>query len=235
MPEGLIWRPGERATAPVPCAGGAEFRHFERKSPMEFGADDVRASIMYQHLIRLIVPRPIAWVSTVSTSGVTNLAPFSFFTGVGSRPPSLLFCPANRRDGTEKDTLRNIRESGEFVVNVVPFAMAELMNQTSAELSDTESEFDNFGISTAESRVVRCPRVLGSPAGFECRLMKLIPVEPGPGGANIVVGRIVHVHLSDMVLDAQGLADSGRLDAIGRMGGAAYCRTGDLFELPRPD
>ncbi len=202
---------------------------------MEIEIDRIRPSVVYQHLIRLIVPRPIAWVSTVSRSGLSNLAPFSFFTGVGSRPPSLLFCPANRRDGQPKDTLRNIVDTGEFVVNVVTSRMAELMNQTSAELPENESEFAAFGLTEIPSVAVRAPRVAGVPVSFECRLLELLNLESGPGAANIVVGRIQHVYVDDQVLDSQGFADPSRLDAIGRMGGGAYCRTTDLFDLPRPD
>ena len=104
---------------------------------------------MYQHLLHIIVPRPIAWVSTVSLSGVTNLAPFSFFTGVGAKPPSVVFCPSNRRDGTPKDSLKNILDTGEFVINVVPFRLAEAMNLSSAELPPDESEFE---LTTLDSR-----------------------------------------------------------------------------------
>jgi flavin reductase (DIM6/NTAB) family NADH-FMN oxidoreductase RutF len=106
---------------------------------MEINLSTARASSIYQHLIRVIAPRPIAWVSTVSATGVTNLAPFSFFTGVGSRPPSVLFCPANRRDGGQKDTLKNILATREFVINVVPYRLAEVMNLSSAELPSDES------------------------------------------------------------------------------------------------
>lgn len=202
---------------------------------MEIVADEVRASVLYQHLIRIIVPRPIAWVSTVSVNGTTNLAPFSFFTGAGSRPPSLIFCPANRRDGSPKDTLRNIQANGEFVVNLVSSSMAELMNQTSAELNEEESEFLRFRVESAPSACVQPPRVLNSPASIECRMMQVIELGSGPGGANIVIGRIEHIHLDDKVLDAQGFADHRQMDLVGRFGGSEYCLTGSSFELSRPE
>ncbi len=202
---------------------------------MEMVADEMRASVMYQHLIRIIVPRPIAWVSTVSASGITNLAPFSFFTGAGSRPPSLIFCPANRRDGSPKDTLRNIQANGEFVVNLVSSKMAEVMNQTSAELSDDESEFLRFRVESVPSVSVQPPRVLNSPASIECRMMQVIELGSGPGGANIVIGRIEHIHLDDAVLDAQGFADHRQMDVLARLGGSEYCLTGKSFELSRPE
>lgn len=201
---------------------------------MELDAGALRPSLMYQHLIRLIVPRPIAWVSTVSLDGVANIAPFSFFSGVGSRPPSVVFCPANKRDGTPKDTLRNIRETGEFVINVVTAETAAVMNLTSAELPPDESEFHRFEVGTVPSTTVRPPRVAASPVQLECTLMQAICLDEGPGGANLVIGRITWMHLDDGVLDESGLVDPIRLNAVGRMGGTGYCRTQDTFDLPRP-
>lgn len=201
---------------------------------MEIAANQSSALVIYQHLIRLIVPRPIAWVSTISAAGQTNLAPFSFFAGVGSNPPSLLFCPANRRDGEPKDTMRNVIEQGEFVVNIVTESQAELMNQTAAELAEDESEFEVFGVPSVASSVVRPPRVAGAPAHLECRLMQVIRLGQGPGGANIVIGEIVHLGIADHVVNDRGFADSEKLQAVGRMGGSAYCRTTDTFELRRP-
>ena len=201
---------------------------------MEINASTARASAIYQHLIRVIAPRPIAWVSTVSATGVTNLAPFSFFTGVGSRPPSVLFCPANRRDGGPKDTLKNILTTQEFVINVVPYRLAEAMNLSSAELPSEESEFELTGLQVSESVVVKAPGVSSSPIRMECRLLQHLALDDGPGGANIVLGEIVHLHLDDNVLDSTGYADPMLLDLIGRLGGAAYCRTTEQFELPRP-
>lgn len=201
---------------------------------MEINLSTARASAIYQHLIRVIAPRPIAWVSTMSATGVTNLAPFSFFTGVGSRPPSVLFCPANRRDGGPKDTLKNILETREFVINVVPYRLAEAMNLSSAELPSEESEFELTGLQVSESVVVKAPGVSLSPIRMECRLLQHLALDDGPGGANIVLGEIVHLHLDDNVLDSTGYADPLLLDLVGRLGGAAYCRTTEQFELPRP-
>ena len=201
---------------------------------MEINLSTARASAIYQHLIRVIAPRPIAWVSTVSATGVTNLAPFSFFTGVGSRPPSVLFCPANRRDGSPKDTLKNILATREFVINVVPYRLAEVMNLSSAEVPSEESEFELTGLQVSESLVVKAPGVSSSPIRMECRLLQHLALDDGPGGANIVLGEIVHMHLDDNVLDSTGYADPVLLDLIGRLGGAAYCRTTEQFELPRP-
>ena len=201
---------------------------------MDLDPEQIPVSALYQHLIRIIAPRPIAWVSTVSLSGTENLAPFSFFTGVGAKPPSVVFCPSNRRDGTAKDTLKNILDSGEFVINAVPFRLAQAMSLSSAELPPEDSEFDLTGIETAPSRIIKPPRVLESPVSLECTLMHHLPLATGPGGANIVVGRIVQIHLDDAALDHDGWADPALLDLVGRLGGSSYCRTTERFEIPRP-
>ncbi len=202
---------------------------------MQFAPKDVRPAVFYQRMIHAIVPRPIAWVSTLSPSGVSNVAPFSYFTGVGSRPPSLLFCPANGRDGKPKDTLRNIQETGEFVVNIVSAAVAEQMNESSASLPADESEFSMCNLTEVPSIDVRAPRVGESPVQFECREMQVLNLGEGPGGANVVIGEVVHMHIDDAVIGARELIDPDLLDAVGRMGGLSYCRTTERFDLPRPE
>lgn len=186
-------------------------------------------SKLYFAMISCIAPRPIAWVSTVSPAGVANLAPFSFFTGITSDPPTLLFCPGNRADGSRKDTLRNIEATREFVVNVVPFSLAAQMNATSADYAPNISEFDACAIATAPSVCVKPPRVALSPIHIECGLRQVIEV----GDGNIVIGDIVLIDINDTVLDDKGRIDSAKLDLVGRMGGASYVRTQDRFELPR--
>lgn len=202
---------------------------------MDFSPQDVRPSLFYQRMIHAIVPRPIAWVSTISGQGVTNVAPFSYFTGVGSRPPSLLFCPANDRHGQPKDTLRNIQQTGEFVVNIVSSSIAEQMNASAANVPADESEFAVCGLTEAASFNVKAPRVAESPVQFECREMQSIQLAAGPGGANIVIGEVVRMHIDDRVIGAKELIDPELLDAVGRMGGLSYCRTTDRFDLPRPE
>lgn len=201
---------------------------------MDFDPREVRPAVFYQHMIRTIVPRPIAWVSTVSGAGVSNVAPFSYFTGVGSRPPSLLFCPANNREGESKDTLRNIEENGEFVVNIVSGDVARPMNDSAASLPPDQSEFAACGLKEAKSHKVAPPSVAESPVQYECRVMQLLNIGDGPGGANIVLGEVVHLHIDERVIGTDGFADPQLLDAVGRMGGLTYCRTTDRFELDRP-
>ena len=200
----------------------------------QLDVNDLRASEFYQHMVRIIVPRPIAWVSTRSAARVDNLAPFSYFTGVGSRPPTLLFCPANRRDGSPKDTLANIGETGEFVVNVVTDDLASSMNATAAEIDADESEFDLAGIEMTESERVNVARVQKAPVQIECRLRDWIRVGEGPGGANIVLGDVLLLHIDPAVSNPEGFVEPELLDAVGRMGGLSYCRTRDRFDLPRP-
>lgn len=202
---------------------------------MDFCPQDVRPSVFYQRMIHAIVPRPIAWVSTLSAGGISNVAPFSYFSGVGSRPPSLLFCPANDRDGNSKDTLRNIQETGEFVVNIVSSSVAEQMNSSAASLPADESEFSVCGLTEAASVSVKAPRVAESPVQFECKQLQVIHLGDGPGGANIVIGEVIRMHIDDRVIGAKELVDPDLLDAVGRMGGLSYCRTRDRFDLPRPE
>lgn len=189
----------------------------------------------YAWMTSLITPRPIAWVSTLSADGKTNLAPFSFFNGVTSNPPTLLFIPVNNRDGNKKDTVRNIEAVPEFVVNVVSHALAEPMNATAALLPYGESEFSAFNIEAAASQHIRPPRVAQAPAAFECRLHQIVNVGEGPLAAHIVIGRILCAHIRDDVLDERGRVDAAKLDAVGRMGGEDFATTRDRFAFKRPD
>ena len=188
----------------------------------------------YSWMISTILPRPIAWVSTVSADGRTNLAPFSFFQGVCANPPTLMFVPVNTRDGTKKDTVRNIEAVPEFVVNLVPFALAEQMNASSAMLPYGESEFERFGIAATPSERVRPPRVTAAPVAFECALDRFVHLGEGPLAANVVFGRILVAHVSDATLGEDGRPDPGKLDLIARLGGDGYLRTTDRFALERP-
>jgi flavin reductase (DIM6/NTAB) family NADH-FMN oxidoreductase RutF len=190
--------------------------------------------VVYGWMTSVIAPRPIAWVSTISADGRTNLAPFSFFQGVTSNPPTLMFVPVNNRDGQPKDTVRNLRQVPEFVVNVVPYALAEPMNASAATLPYGESEFEKFNIATTPSTKVRPPRVAAAPVAFECALHQIVDIGEGPLAAHVVFGRIHLVHVSDAVLGADGRIDSGKLDVIGRMSGDWYCRTTERFTLKRP-
>lgn len=188
----------------------------------------------YGWMINAITPRPIAWVSTIAPDGRTNLAPFSFFQGVCSNPPTLLFVPTNNREGGPKDTLRNIEAVPEFVVHVVPYAWRDAMNATSAPLPHGESEIDHAGLATVPATRVRPPRLADVPVAFECSLDRIVRVGEGVGAGNVVLGRILVAHVSEAILGPDGAIDPRRLDLIGRMGGDFYTRTTELFTLDRP-
>jgi flavin reductase (DIM6/NTAB) family NADH-FMN oxidoreductase RutF len=189
----------------------------------------------YNWMVSTILPRPIAWVSTISPDGRTNLAPFSFFQGVTANPPTLMFVPVNNREGVKKDTVRNIEVVPEFVVNLVPYALAAQMNSCSALLPYGESEFSAFGVDAAPSLKVKPPRVAASPVAFECTLHQIVHIGQGPLAANVIFGRILAVHVSDSVIGADGFADPVKLDLVGRLGGELYALTRATFSLPRPD
>lgn len=189
----------------------------------------------YNWIISAITPRPIAWVSTMSPEGKGNLAPYSFFQGVTSNPPTLMFVPVNTREGSKKDTLRNIEATSEFVVNLPSFGLAEKMNATAALLPYGESEFEAFGIATAPSTRVRPARVAEAPVAFECTLHSVVRIGEGPLAANVVFGLIQVAHVRDDILGSEGRIDPAKFDAIGRMGGENYVRTREVFEIKRPD
>lgn len=185
-------------------------------------------------LINAINPRPIAWVSSVSAEGKTNLAPFSFFQGICASPPTLMFCGANDRAGRKKDSVINVGQVPEFVVNVVPYALRDVMNDTSTALPHGESEFDKFNIAAAPSTMVRPPRVAAAPAAFECRLDRIVIIgDGGPLSGNVVFGTVLCAHVSEAVI-TDGRIDPRKLDTIGRMGGDYYTRTTELFTIKRP-
>jgi len=188
----------------------------------------------YGWLITTILPRPIAWVSTLSPEGRGNLAPFSFFQGVTANPPTLMISPVNTREGAKKDTVRNLEKIPEFVVSLVPHRLAEKMNATSATLPYGESEFEKFGIASAPSDRVRPARVAEAPVSFECRVHSIVHIGEGPLAANVVFGRILQAHVDDSVLGEDGYPDPARLDLIGRLGRQSYMRMTDRFDMKRP-
>lgn len=198
---------------------------------MQINPEQADPSLVYSMMIRAITPRPIAWVSTISANGIPNLAPFSYFNGLCSRPAALMFSPVNRPDGSKKDTVRNIEDNGQFVVNVVPFVVAERMFKTAGDFEYEESEFEIAGLTPQPSEQIEPPRVAESPIQFECELMQIVPVGEGPLAANVIIGKILLMNIDDAVLDEMGKIDPQRVDTIGRMGGRTYCRTSDRFTL----
>ena len=202
---------------------------------------EVELEVVYKILIGSVLPRPIAWVSSTNKSGINNLAPFSFFNVVSSRPPILVFSPGLKavRNGegqletVAKDTLVNIKDRGEFVVNVVSRQLAEKMNQTSANYPPDVSEFEEAGLSATASHVVSVPRVGEALISMECKLQQVIEFGQHLGAGNLVIGEIVCFHLDESVYK-DGYVDVAVLQPVGRLAGVEYCGINDKFEIPRP-
>ncbi|MFZ0481129.1 MAG: flavin reductase family protein [Terriglobales bacterium] len=189
---------------------------------------------LYKLMIGMIVPRPIAFVSTVDARGIRNLAPFSYFTGCSTNPPVVCFCAAVRPGPRpHKDTLSNIEATGEFVVNIVSEDFAEKMNAASVEAPPEIDEFDLVGLTPIASELVKPPRVAESRIHMECRLRQIVHVSERPGGGSLILGDVLRFHIQLELLDGYKI-DPHQLKAIGRMGGPTYVRTCDRFEMQRP-
>lgn len=188
---------------------------------------------IYKLMIGIIVPRAIAWVSTIDGEGRLNLAPFSFYTGITYKPPTVCFSVIQR--GVEKkDTLRNIEVCPEFTLNTVTEEIGEQMNVTSGDYPHGMDEFAIAGLTPIQSDRVRPPRVAESPITMECRKMQIVYVGEPPAQAGLVIGEILQIHVRDDLLLPGNRIAIADLHAIGRMAGDFYTRTRDLFEMKRP-
>jgi len=198
---------------------------------MELDFESIAPVDRYKILTAVVVPRPIAWVTSVDAAGIVNAAPFSFFNAMGSKPAIVALGIANRGKSVPKDSIRNIEASGEFVVNVVTYAARELMNRTAADFPPNVSEVDAVGLETHPSVRVKPPRLAISPVNLECRKSAIVEV----GSNRVLIGEILYAHIADEFYDAEhGYVASEKLDLIGRMHGRGwYARTSDLFEMPR--
>ncbi len=189
---------------------------------------------IYKLMIGSIVPRPIAFVSTISKDGIRNLAPFSFFNGVCSNPPTIMFAPARRSYiGETKDTLNNIRNTEEFVVNIVSEDFAEQMVACSTDFDPEVDEFDVSGLTPVPSKIVAPPRVEESRVNFECRLNQIVDIGDGSAGSGfVVIGTVVLFHVDDSIYE-NGRINLEKLKPIGRLAGSSYSRITDTFEIVR--
>ena len=195
---------------------------------MEIDPDDLDRRAAYRLMISVIVPRPIAFVSTVSAAGRANVAPFSFFNGVSSQPPIVMLAVGGRK--TEpKDTWRNIEATGEFVVNVVVPEIVDAMVLSSGDYPPEVNEIELAGLTPIPSLRVKPPRIAESPVQMECRLEKLEEV----AGTALILGRVLLYHVRDDLLEGGGV-DPSRLRPVARLGGELYSRLGEIFEKPRP-
>ena len=191
-------------------------------------------SDIYKLMIGMIVPRPIAFVSSVDSSGIRNLAPFSYFTACSSNPPMVCFCTTIRSGPRpHKDTLENIRATGEFVLNIVSEEFAEQMNLTSADVPPEVDEFELSGLTPVASDLVKPPRVAESKVQMECRVHQIVVISDRPGGGILILGEVLRFHVLESILDGYKI-DADKLNAIGRMGGPTYVRTQDRFDMQRP-
>ncbi len=188
----------------------------------------------YKLMTGSILPRPIALVSTISKEGVYNLAPFSFFTGITSDPPTICFSPARRGiDGEPKDTLENIKATGEFAINIVNEDTVEQMNETATEFPPEIDEFKESGLTAVDAKIISPPLVKESPISFECKRLQILEIgKAQAGGGFLVIGEIVMFHVKDELLE-NGRINTGLLNPIGRLAGAEYSKLGERFILQR--
>lgn len=200
---------------------------------MELDLENEHRERAYPILVSLVTPRPIAWVTTLSAEGKINAAPFSFFNVLGANPPIVGICPGDRPDGGPKDTARNIRETHEFVVNLVDEGVAEAMNLTAASLPHGVSEIEHADLSTLPSSVVAPPRIAESPASLECTEWGTLEI----GGNRLIIGIVKRVHVRDELFDTKTLRiRTENFHPVGRMASPHwYCKTDNRFEMIRPE
>lgn len=201
---------------------------------MQFDPNQLSQKEVYKLLTGLIIPRPIAWVSTINSNGIANLAPFSYFNAAGDDPPHVMFSISNSGN-VQKDTLRNILQNKEFVVNMVPFDLTEKMNATAAALPPDESEFDFAQVQKGQAVKVQPPLVAESPVSMECVLVHHYTLEQHQhGGSTIIIGKIVHFHVRDAILLENMHVNIDQYQPISRLAGANYAKLGELFTIKRP-
>jgi flavin reductase (DIM6/NTAB) family NADH-FMN oxidoreductase RutF len=186
-------------------------------------------------LTEIVAPRPIAWVSTVDKHGIFNLAPFSAYSMVSSRPMVVCFSVGIKMDGQKKDTLRNIELTGEFVINIVTKDLAEQMNITSAPYPSDINEFEKAKLTAITADIVKAPMVAESPVNMECRVIQTVDIGKPSPSCSLIIGEVLCIHIRDEFYDNQTRLVSG-LRAIARLGGERdlYCLGQDTFEMARP-
>ena len=200
---------------------------------MHFSSEHISPSTAYKILSSAIIPRPIAFVTSANKTGEINAAPFSFFNGMGIEPPVIVLGFVPNADGSDKDTPRNILETGEFVVNIVDEPLAAQMNMTSASVPSNVDETKLAALQTIPSLDITPPRVMASPVSMECKLYNDMELK---GGGRIIVGEVLHFHLRDDIIESTEplRIDINKLAPISRLNGAKYGRITDQFEIKRP-
>jgi flavin reductase (DIM6/NTAB) family NADH-FMN oxidoreductase RutF len=196
--------------------------------PKNHQPDDI-----YKVMIGSITPRPIAFVSTISKEGIYNLAPYSFFTGIGANPPVIGFSPVINREGRSRDSKINAEETGQFVVNIVSEKIVHEMNQTAVDVPSDVDEFRLSGLTPTASKSVTPPRVKEAQVSMECKVLEVIEVSKKTLGGTLVLGEVLLFHVADKIIDDFKI-DPEQLRTVGRMGGNSYTRTSERFDIERP-
>lgn len=201
-----------------------------------FVPKDCTVQQMQALLSSAVAPRPIAFASTIDAEGNPNLSPFSFYNIFSSNPPILIFSPSRRvRDNTTKHTLQNVQDVPEVVINVVHYGMIQQMSLSSTEYAKGVNEFDKSGLTMLKSELVRPFRVAESPIQMECKVIEIKPLGQDKGAGNLVICKVLKLHVSDEVLNIKGEIDQEKLDLVARGGGSYYIRAKDGFlEIPKP-
>ena len=192
---------------------------------------------LHKILLSSVAPRPIAFASTIDSNGNVNLSPFSYFNVFSSNPPILIFSPSRRvRDNTTKHTLENAKETKEVVINVVNFPIVEQMSKSSIEYEKGVNEFIETGLTQVKSVLVKPPRVLESPISFECNVQDIVSLGESGGAGQLIIAKVVQIHIDKKFLDENGDIDSEKLDLVARMGGDWYTRSTkeSMFKIPKP-
>ena len=192
---------------------------------------------VHKILLSSVAPRPIALASTIDSKGNVNLSPFSYFNVFSSNPPILIFSPSRRvRDNTTKHTLENAKETKEVVINVVNYSIVEQMSQSSREYDRGVNEFVETGLTEVPSLKVKPPRVLESPISFECKVDNIVSLGESGGAGQLIIAKVIQIHINRDYLDAEGNIDSEKLDLVARMGGDWYTKANkeSMFKIPKP-
>ena len=193
------------------------------------------AGLAFSPIKAIVSPRPIGWISSCGRDGSINLAPYSYFNAISELPPMVMFSSAPSGNGQHKDSLRNVIETEEFVVNIVSAALGDAMNVTSADLAYGQNEFTAAGLEMADCNTVKVPRVAAAPAALECKLWKVIKLpKPETSGAGVmVIGTITGIHMADETVK-DGKIDVTSYQPLARLGYMDYTRINDVFAMPRP-
>lgn len=197
---------------------------------------DLTTAKLHSYLLSAVAPRPIAFASTIDKNGNPNLSPFSYFNVFSTNPPILIFSPARRvRDNTTKHTLENTEAVKEVVINTVNYDIVQQMSLSSTEYPETVNEFKKAGLTMLKSDMVKPFRVAESPIQIECKVNEIVKLGTEGGAGNLIICEVLRIHMSDDILDENGVVNQEKLDLVARAGGSYYSRAKDgFFEIPKP-